>query len=263
MQSDSDDLGKLSRDEALDRLRNNIVNGLAEATGKADIAMHWEEYGYVDCMVCGEGKMLEGWPGHIPFGELCRIRGGAAPFRELLALWSAGILRWRDATAEDLRKAELDHRSVLPSTPVPPRPRGRSAPHTDAQWIVGTLTMHVATPAAIRCKSPPPDARTDDESVRPKKRRRQKKPADDNAVPGPSAKRHRRDRPPTDTPSTLRFRLGQRSNNNTAPVRRFCNVKNGVKTPQWILEDDSAPGGYIVLPNELGLALEEGRAVLE
>ncbi|RDX47380.1 hypothetical protein OH76DRAFT_1311099, partial [Lentinus brumalis] len=83
-------------------------------TGKAAVRMHWEEHGYVDKTVRGEGKMLEGWPGHIQFGELCRIRGGAAPFRELLKLWDSGILRWRDATPDDLRNAERDHRSVLP-----------------------------------------------------------------------------------------------------------------------------------------------------
>lgn len=225
--------------------------------------MNWEEHAYVDVTVCGDGKMLDGWPGHIPFGELCRIRGGAKPFRELLTLWNAGTLRWRDVTPEDLRKAALDHRSVLPSSPVPPRPRGTSALHTGTQWVVGTLTMHVTTPAAIRCKTPPPDARTDGDSMHPKKRRYQKKPADDKANPEPPAKRHRHDRPPTDEPSTLRLRLGQRSDNNTVRVRRFRNTKTGVKTPQWIHEDDTVPGGYVVLPRELGLALEEGRAVLE
>lgn len=226
--------------------------------------MNWEEHAYFNSTVRGEGKMLDGWPGHIPFGELCRIRGGAKPFRELLALWNAGTLRWRDVTPEDLHNATLDRRSVLPSTPVSPRPRDTTALHTDAQWVVGTLTMHLTTPAVIRRKTPPPDARMDDDSTRPKKRRRQQqKPAGDNADPGPSAKRHRRDRPPTDEPSTLRLRLGQRSNNNTVRVRRFRNTKNGVKTPQWIHDDDSAPGGYIVLPKELGLALEEGRAVLD
>ncbi|KAI0694950.1 hypothetical protein C8T65DRAFT_698894 [Cerioporus squamosus] len=120
--------------------------------------------------------------------------------------------------------------------------------------------MHVTTPAVIRCETPPPDGRTDNDSVRPKKRCRHKKLVDDSTVSGPSAKR---DRPSTDKPSTLRLRLGQRSDNNTVRVRHFRNVKNGVKTPQRIHDDDSAPGGYIVLPKELGQALEEGRAVLE
>ncbi len=203
--------------------------------------MNWEEHGFVENIVISKGKLLEGWPNHILFGELSRIPGGVQPVEELLALWKDGTLHWRDATPEEVHSARLDHRTVLPSTPVPPRQE--TEPHTDARWVVGTLVMHVSAPGTVvRCPTPPPSET--------KKRRRP-----DESGGGRTAKRRHLD-------GSALPRLGQRSDNNTALVRRFRNPKTGVKTSQYLWEDDSAPGGSVPMDRDLGRVLEDGRAVM-
>ena len=59
--------------------------------------MHWGERAFVAKIVLGEGKVLDGWPAHVPFGALTRIPGGLRTVLELLARWDAGTMRRRRA----------------------------------------------------------------------------------------------------------------------------------------------------------------------
>ena len=234
------------------------LTSAAACTGKAAASMYWGERAFVAKIVLGEGKVLDGWPAHVPFGALTRIPGGLRTVLELLARWDAGTMRWRDATPAELRAARLDPRSVLPGTPVPPR-RDVEA-HKDARWVVGTLVMHVSAPGTI---VPSPAVPSESESEFGSKKRRRR--ADSG---GRAAKRRQVEESspsqawePSSSPSQVP-RLGQRADNNTVRVRRFRNPKPGVKTAQYIWEDDGAPGGSVPMDRDVGRVLEDGRAVM-
>ncbi|RDX52268.1 hypothetical protein OH76DRAFT_1319792, partial [Lentinus brumalis] len=80
--------------------------------GKTTAAMHWGARTFPKHVVCREGKLLAGWPPHIPFGDLNEIP--REHLEELLRGWEEGTLRWCDATAEDMLRARDDPQSVLP-----------------------------------------------------------------------------------------------------------------------------------------------------
>ncbi|TFK79173.1 hypothetical protein K466DRAFT_442699, partial [Polyporus arcularius HHB13444] len=85
-----------------------------ESTGRLDIGMSWSEDDFTSLIVHREGRLVKGWPPHIPFGDPGSIPGGVKTLTTLLEGWRSGEIRFVKATAEDLRRARRDRKSVLP-----------------------------------------------------------------------------------------------------------------------------------------------------
>ncbi|KAI0687913.1 hypothetical protein C8T65DRAFT_590021, partial [Cerioporus squamosus] len=194
-------------------------------TGRLDIGMSWSVDDFIGLIVHREGRLVKGWPAHILFGDPGSIPGGVKSLKALLDGWKSGEIRFVKATAEDLRRARRDRRSVLPSTPVPQRPTVAEKRRASSQFIPGRLVMEpvhlevIARPKAIHDDGAPPTKR-------------------------------------------LRMTTGQRSDNSTVRAHRKSShprsSKTGVKTPRNVLDDDASPTGMVVLDDDLARSFEEG-----
>ncbi|RDX44258.1 hypothetical protein OH76DRAFT_1409215 [Lentinus brumalis] len=187
--------------------------------------MNWSADDFIGLIVHREGRLVEGWPPHIMFGDPGSIPGGIKSLKPLLDGWKSGAIRFVKATTEDLRRARRDRRSVLPSTPVPQRPSVAEKRRASSQFLPGRLVMEpvhlevVARPKAVHDRGVPPTKR-------------------------------------------LRMTTGQRSDNNSVRAHRKSahprSAKKGVKTPRYVLDDDAAPLGMTVLDNDLARMFEDG-----
>ncbi|RDX40216.1 hypothetical protein OH76DRAFT_1490486 [Lentinus brumalis] len=223
---------KRTRDNVREELRDEIRSKLATSTGNPDVHMHWAKHRFVKFTVLREHKVVRGWPPHIPFGDLGDIPGGVQTLQMLLEGWQSGAIYFDEATADELRRAVEDPDSVLPSTPLPPRPSGASKPCDDPRFVVGQLAMHPAHPSVV---------------IRPS-----------SAVPEGG----------DDAPAAKRLRMsGQREDCGRVRVvqgvRKRRRPKPGVKTERWLVDANSTEDGYFVVDKDLGRLLADGLASLE
>lgn len=91
-----------------------------ELTGDPKAIMHWTEKTYAHSIVVRRKHVVAGWPwyANIPFANPSDIPGGQGTLRFLLALWKVGILRFEQATAEQIDLARRNSRAVMPGAPV-------------------------------------------------------------------------------------------------------------------------------------------------
>ncbi len=78
--------------------------------------MRWSAKGYARHVVIRAGKVLRGWPTHagVPFGNLSNVPGGQPVMDLLLALWTSGMLRFEDASEDEVDLAVWNPTAVLP-----------------------------------------------------------------------------------------------------------------------------------------------------
>ncbi|PIL24499.1 hypothetical protein GSI_14254 [Ganoderma sinense ZZ0214-1] len=90
-----------------------------DLTGNRRARMRWSAKGYARNVVIRGGKVLKGWPMYagVRFGNLSDVPGGQPEL--LLSLWTSGMLRFEDASEDDVDLAVSDPVAVLPGTPLP------------------------------------------------------------------------------------------------------------------------------------------------
>ncbi|KAI1792047.1 hypothetical protein LXA43DRAFT_859192, partial [Ganoderma leucocontextum] len=78
--------------------------------------MRWSAKGYARHVVIRGGKMLKGWPtdAGVPFGNLSDVPGGQPVMELLLALWTSGMLRFEEASEDEVDLAVSNPTAVLP-----------------------------------------------------------------------------------------------------------------------------------------------------
>nr|VWP02316.1 DEP domain-containing protein [Ganoderma boninense] len=102
------------------RIRKLMNQNLRDLTGNRRARMRWSTKGYARHVVIRGGKILKGWPTQagVPFGNLSDVPGGQPVMELLLALWTSGILRFEDASEDDVDLAVWNPTAVLPGTPL-------------------------------------------------------------------------------------------------------------------------------------------------
>ncbi|KAI1786972.1 hypothetical protein LXA43DRAFT_848817, partial [Ganoderma leucocontextum] len=85
-------------------------------TGNRKARMRWSAKGYARHVVVRGGKILKGWPtdAGVPFGNLSDVPGGQPVMDLLLALWTSGMLRFEEASEDDVDLAIVNPTAVLP-----------------------------------------------------------------------------------------------------------------------------------------------------
>ncbi len=206
-----------------------------EATGRTNAKMHWSPDGYADKIVKGERKKIAGvWPAGVPFGDPSHIQGGCAPLQKLLDAWERGEVWFADATAEDVRRAAMDPRSVLPGEPL--RPRLRKSPYecpgSSRRRLPGLGPVLHSSHMGVVARPCPPE----------------------HVLAGRlESGRHT-------------GRTGYREDNSATRARPVSNPENvplqhartGVKTGRWVMDYDGVEDGVIEVDDDLMRLLEEG-----
>ena len=103
--------------------------------------MCWTAVKYAQVVVVRYRLMLLGWPEDIAFADLNRVLGGVSTLRRLQWLWDNKILRFEEASEEDVENALRDPTLVLPGTP---RARPPVAPSDPVESGVTGLVHHPA-----------------------------------------------------------------------------------------------------------------------
>ncbi|KAM5532953.1 hypothetical protein V8D89_013419 [Ganoderma adspersum] len=105
----------------LSPLGNSGSPSLAEdITGNRRARMRWSAKGYARHIVIRAEKILAGWPTYagVPFGNLSDVPGGQPVMELLLSLWTSGMLRFEEASEDDVDLAVSDPTAVLPGAPL-------------------------------------------------------------------------------------------------------------------------------------------------
>ncbi|KAM5534599.1 hypothetical protein V8D89_011724 [Ganoderma adspersum] len=100
-------------------LRHLLDGGLRTFSGEPDAKMRYTPEPFRKHIFLGRFAKLLGWSPHIPFRNLS---GPGAPSlsdtHELIGLIWRGVLRWEEATPDEMRAARLDVANALPG-PLP------------------------------------------------------------------------------------------------------------------------------------------------
>ncbi|KAM5532949.1 hypothetical protein V8D89_013417 [Ganoderma adspersum] len=106
--------------ELRSRVRNLMDNKLKDITGNRRARMRWSAKGYARHIVIRAEKILTGWPTYagVPFGNLSDVPGGQPVMELLLSLWTSGMLRFEEASEDDVDLAVSDPTAVLPGAPL-------------------------------------------------------------------------------------------------------------------------------------------------
>ncbi|KAI1791770.1 hypothetical protein LXA43DRAFT_1010461 [Ganoderma leucocontextum] len=102
------------------RIRKLMDQKLRDLTGNRKARMRWSAKGYARHVVIRGGKMLKGWPtdAGVPFGNLSDVPGGQPVMDLLLALWTSGMLRFEEASEDEVDLAVSNPTAVLPGAPI-------------------------------------------------------------------------------------------------------------------------------------------------
>ena len=121
---------------------------IARLTGRNGVSVRYATTPYAR-MVSDLGVKFNpgGWPEHIPFKDLNRIKGGVRPLKELQSLVKRGALRLVPATAEDRQNAEHDPESVIPNHIKHNSPLATSdAPHEELKYPITHFASQFVLP---------------------------------------------------------------------------------------------------------------------
>ncbi|KAM5542836.1 hypothetical protein V8D89_003500 [Ganoderma adspersum] len=103
-------------------LRGLLNGDLRMFSGDDNANMHWTAEAFYKNVFLPFSAKLPGWPSHIPFRNLS---GRGAPSqsetRKLISLILQGILRFEEATPEEIHAAHLDFANAVPG-PLFPAP---------------------------------------------------------------------------------------------------------------------------------------------
>ncbi|KAI1788122.1 hypothetical protein LXA43DRAFT_664890 [Ganoderma leucocontextum] len=103
-------------------LRKMLDGGLRSFSGDADAKMRYTPKSFRDQVFLPYDAKLPGWPSRIPFRNLSGRGAPSMPeIRELTDLVRRGILRFEEATADEVRAARLDVANAVPG-PLFPAP---------------------------------------------------------------------------------------------------------------------------------------------
>ncbi|KAM5536338.1 hypothetical protein V8D89_009993 [Ganoderma adspersum] len=106
--------------ELRSRIRKLMDDNLKEITGNRRARMRWSAKDYARYIVIRGGKVLKGWPTYagVLFGNLSDVPGGQPVMELLLSLWTSGMLRFEDASEDDVDLAVWNPTAVLPGAPL-------------------------------------------------------------------------------------------------------------------------------------------------
>ncbi|KAM5532944.1 hypothetical protein V8D89_013410 [Ganoderma adspersum] len=106
--------------ELRSRIRKLMDQNLKDLTGNRRARMRWSAKGYARHVVIRGGKVLKGWPTYVDvrFGNLSDVPGGQPVMELLLSLWTSGMLRFEEASEEEIDLAVWNPTAVLPGAPL-------------------------------------------------------------------------------------------------------------------------------------------------
>ncbi len=94
---------------------HNCTSSTEELTQDPHAGMFWTLEDYLD-VVCGQyGYKLVGWPQHVTFANLSRIRGGVDRLSHLLRLWETGRMRFVPLTDDEHHLLRTDAERLAPA----------------------------------------------------------------------------------------------------------------------------------------------------
>ncbi|KAM5542832.1 hypothetical protein V8D89_003496 [Ganoderma adspersum] len=103
-------------------LRGLLNGDLRTFSGDNNASMGWTAEAFYKNVFLPFSAKLPGWPSHIPFRNLSgRGAPSQAEMRELISLILQGILRFEEATPEEIHAARLDIANAVPG-PLFPAP---------------------------------------------------------------------------------------------------------------------------------------------
>ncbi|KAI1784072.1 hypothetical protein LXA43DRAFT_1044086, partial [Ganoderma leucocontextum] len=102
------------------RIRKLMDQELKDLTGNCKARMRWSAKGYARHIVIRGGKTLKGWPREagVPFGNLSDVPVGQPVMELLLTLWTSGMLRFEEASEDEVDLAVWNPTAVLPGAPL-------------------------------------------------------------------------------------------------------------------------------------------------
>ncbi|KAI0660645.1 hypothetical protein C8Q70DRAFT_903600, partial [Cubamyces menziesii] len=129
-----------------------------ELTGIPGVHLWYSPGRYAKLVVLKLKLKLVGWPVHVPYEDISKIKGGNEVLETLLNLWKSRALRFEPATERDLWYAKVDPARVHPNPSALREARGErrgggasggadgddSGCEGDA-LIVRSLVLHPAT----------------------------------------------------------------------------------------------------------------------
>ncbi|PIL34694.1 hypothetical protein GSI_03474 [Ganoderma sinense ZZ0214-1] len=91
-----------------------------DLTGDRRERMRWSAKGCAWNIIIRGGKILKGCPTYagVRFGNLSDVPGGQPVMELLLSLWTSGMLRFEDASEDDVDLAVSNPTAILPGAPL-------------------------------------------------------------------------------------------------------------------------------------------------
>ncbi|KAI0652801.1 hypothetical protein C8Q70DRAFT_885434, partial [Cubamyces menziesii] len=86
-----------------------------ELTGVPGVHLWYSPKRYARLIVLKHKHKLVGWPAHVPYEDISKIKGGNEVLETLLDLWRTQTLRFERATERDLWYAKVDPARVHPN----------------------------------------------------------------------------------------------------------------------------------------------------
>ncbi|KAJ8488164.1 hypothetical protein ONZ51_g3725 [Trametes cubensis] len=103
------------RDQLKHELRTAFNSTLEELTGIPGVHLWYSPGRYAKLVVLKLKLKLVGWPVHVPYEDISKIKGGNEVLETLLNLWKSRALRFEPATERDLWYAKVDPARVHPN----------------------------------------------------------------------------------------------------------------------------------------------------
>ncbi|KAJ8497039.1 hypothetical protein ONZ51_g776 [Trametes cubensis] len=103
------------RDQLKRELRTAFNSRLEELTGVPGVHLWYSPKRYARLIVLKHKHKLVGWPAHVPYEDISKIKGGNEVLETLLDLWRTQTLRFERATERDLWYAKVDPARVHPN----------------------------------------------------------------------------------------------------------------------------------------------------